>query len=320
MGKTTHRRTTDATCINFQKILEKNHEDLRLIETIEDDIGRLRPYIFRLPKQGEPVILLLSGGLDSVIAWEKLLGEYHLQVFPITVYKKTTEPQQRSIRYFSALFKNKYPKLYHDPFAVNSTLLDKQLYELNAKKYFDPKTILKQYNPSLKNSTSPYSGTNAFTAINGAIYAQYLQLTRGVSIHTIIYGATADDGLFISSQTYAFMRVMMRMLMMFVQDTKLQLGSIYYEQSLAANEKKRDVLKYGYKQNLPLEKTYSCGQGGWLHCGRCPSCIGRQYCFSINNIPDRTIYLNQIPSKGFARKVLGRIKRLLIFPHKDYGK
>ena len=298
---------------DFQKILQKNHEDMLFIKQMEQSILSKRPYVFRIPKAGQPVILLLSGGIDSVVTWEKLLGEYHLHVYPVTASRGFFDPQQRAIRFFSAYFQQKYPALYHQPVAIHASLLDERLYGNLYKNYVSPKAMLQQYDVSFGYLKAPYSGTNAFTAILGAIHAQYLRLTKGVTIHTIIYGANADDGLYISTQTYAFMRLMTRMLMVFVEDLKLQMGSVFYEASLGAHAKKREVLKYGHDHHLPLSRTFSCARRGIWHCGTCPSCIGRQYCFSINRIPDQTVYLHQLPLMVFTKKVVRRMKKLIPF-------
>lgn len=287
---------------HFHSVLKRNGEDLKLIRDIEKNIRSIRPTVFQLPKAGVPVILLLSGGLDSIVAWDRLLGKYRLQVHPITAYKHPLEPQQRAIHFFSRYFRNKYPDLYQEPVPLRASFVDAKRHIQTLSKEALPEVILQQYITAGSYFQSPYSGTNAFTAVLGATHAQFLRLTQNLSVHTLIYGATADDGQFVHSQTYAFMRTLTRLLMMFVQDDKLQLGSVFYEEALGVHETKQQVLAAGHRRGLPLEKTYSCDKGGWWHCGSCPSCRARQHCFAANDIPDHTVYWNALlPARAIEK-------------------
>lgn len=57
-----------------------------------------------------------------------------------------------------------------------------------------------------------------------------------------------------------------------------------------ANMSKVDVVKLGAKLAVPFEKTYSCYNGGVLHCGRCGACSKRIEAFKLANILDPTEY------------------------------
>jgi 7-cyano-7-deazaguanine synthase len=53
---------------------------------------------------------------------------------------------------------------------------------------------------------------------------------------------------------------------------------------------KADIVNVGARLGLPLELTYSCYNGGELHCGVCPTCIGRKEAFRIAGREDPVQY------------------------------
>jgi len=59
---------------------------------------------------------------------------------------------------------------------------------------------------------------------------------------------------------------------------------------------KADIVQRGYQLNTPLERTWSCYNGGNVHCGRCGTCIERREAFDLCGIKDPTLYANDAPS------------------------
>ncbi len=277
------------THTGFYKHLVRQHEDISLIRSTETMIRSLRKDVFRLPDAGGSAVLLLSGGLDSVIAWEMLLGQYRLHVYPLVVSHGLLDPQDEVVRKFRTVFRKKYADRYHEPYIVRAPASHGNFHTkiLNDA---PPDMLLKYFDPANQTVKVPFWGANVFTAYRGYMYLQYLTFTLPSPVTTIIYGATADDGLFIPSQTYAFMRLTMLMLMKFSGNPALQFGSVFYEESLRNFMTKADVLLYGHRAALPLFKTYSCDRRGIFHCGTCLSCRSRQYCFDRAGVTDQTLY------------------------------
>jgi len=56
------------------------------------------------------------------------------------------------------------------------------------------------------------------------------------------------------------------------------------------NLKKFEIVKLGAELQVPFEKTWSCYQGGELHCGRCGTCVERREAFKLASVSDPTIY------------------------------
>jgi 7-cyano-7-deazaguanine synthase len=58
---------------------------------------------------------------------------------------------------------------------------------------------------------------------------------------------------------------------------------------------KADIVRRGAELGLPFEKTWSCYQGGDIHCGRCGTCIERREAFDLAGIPDPSAYAANAP-------------------------
>lgn len=295
---------------SYDSALKKNGEDVAFIRRIEALITRQRNYVFRMPKPGGSAVLLVSGGMDSIVTWEILFRVFRLNVYPIMIPTKKRDPQIASIRYFSTYFRRKYPSLFHEPLIMNPSVIDQDPFTHVSPDAFPADRILDLYNPDNHELKLGVSGTNIFTAVRACLYCQHLSRTTGTHVSTIIYAATSDDGLFVPSQTYAFLRLIMLTLMRLVDNKDMQFTSVFYESSLGTMLNKKDVLLYGHRLGLPLEHTYSCDLRGAIHCGTCLSCYSRRKCFEETAIADRTVYRDTLPAGLFIRKVIGKLKQV----------
>ncbi len=65
--------------------------------------------------------------------------------------------------------------------------------------------------------------------------------------------------------------------------------------------KKHEIVSAGTKLGVPWHKTWSCYEGGELHCGVCPTCRARQDAFIFARITDPTEYNDYSHAKeGFG--------------------
>jgi len=53
---------------------------------------------------------------------------------------------------------------------------------------------------------------------------------------------------------------------------------------------KTDICRRGAELNVPFELTWSCYNGGELHCGRCGTCTERREAFALAGVSDPTRY------------------------------
>jgi 7-cyano-7-deazaguanine synthase len=53
---------------------------------------------------------------------------------------------------------------------------------------------------------------------------------------------------------------------------------------------KGDIVKIGAGLGVPFEQTWSCYEGGAIHCGQCGTCVERKEAFSLAGVADPTEY------------------------------
>jgi 7-cyano-7-deazaguanine synthase len=53
---------------------------------------------------------------------------------------------------------------------------------------------------------------------------------------------------------------------------------------------KHDIVRIGAQLNVPFAQTWSCYEGGEVHCGLCGTCVERKEAFSLAHVSDPTIY------------------------------
>jgi len=56
---------------------------------------------------------------------------------------------------------------------------------------------------------------------------------------------------------------------------------------------KADIVREGARLGVPFAETWSCYQGGVLHCGRCGTCVERREAFYLASRDDPTPYEDQ---------------------------
>lgn len=55
--------------------------------------------------------------------------------------------------------------------------------------------------------------------------------------------------------------------------------------------RKEDIATRGHELGVDFSQTWSCYKGGDIHCGKCGTCVERREAFLISGVPDPTIYL-----------------------------
>ena len=51
----------------------------------------------------------------------------------------------------------------------------------------------------------------------------------------------------------------------------------------------------GTELGVDFARTWSCYQGGEIHCGRCGTCVERREAFLVAGLPDPTVYASSDP-------------------------
>lgn len=67
-------------------------------------------------------------------------------------------------------------------------------------------------------------------------------------------------------------------------DESLRLYAPFLERS------KADIVAAGVKLSVPYADTWSCYEGGEVHCGKCGTCVERREAFQLTGVQDPTVY------------------------------
>ncbi len=265
------------------------------IKHAEDALKRNRGYVFRIPKPGSSVILLLSGGLDSVTCWAMLMKEFGLTVYPISFDRgeKRAVREEQSIAYFSSYFQTRYPSLYRDPvrlsFGANPITIpiERSLEQMH------PDIIMENFrgDPKLLNINISF-GSFLLLPIYAKMYAEFLTHTRNLPVNTIFCSVTAGDGMLLRHQTLTSLRMIMHLLCVTSGDWRWQFASAAFERETGMYYDKQDLVRWAHGQSIPLEKTWSCYHSKPFQCGGtdCQTCLVRVDAFKQARVRDKTDY------------------------------
>lgn len=286
----------------LKKVAKNQTNDLNLIEQIEKILIAKRGYVFKMPKAGEPVIALMSGGLDTISVIGILLEKYQVAVYPLFINRQLPHGSKikKSIEFFNQYFQNKYPTLYHKPFEIKMELPPKEV----------KSSILKAENDITKRQNRKGVPLQPiFYANYASYYAKHLEETVGIKPRTIV-GAW----LYANSDWYAYesltsLRSIMLNLCIVDDDYSWQFTSLPMEKNLGYYFDKDFLVKAGHEIKLPLEKTWTCYLGLSHQCGACPPCWTRKVAFKKSRVKDKTIYL--VDQESQLHKLKNQIKKLL---------
>jgi 7-cyano-7-deazaguanine synthase len=67
------------------------------------------------------------------------------------------------------------------------------------------------------------------------------------------------------------------------------------------NLMKREIVELGIQLGMPHELTWSCYEGGSVHCGECGPCYMRREAFRINGVTDPTVYQSALDAEAELR-------------------
>jgi 7-cyano-7-deazaguanine synthase in queuosine biosynthesis len=280
----------------FEARLKKRlHENLPTIHMVEKFFMQKRGYIFTMPKPGASVVLLVSGGIDSIVMWGLLMEKYKLKVYPLFLHRgrKRKWKEMKAVKYFTAYFKKRYPDLFIEPMAFSTHLPPPELEkQMDKATYYHPQRLLDHLNIQTgKSYLLSQNGLPYTFPFYGVAYAKYLLDHKNIDIHTVLNAVTAGDGTVVYSQTFTALRATLLSICTITNDYTWQFASIPYESAIGHWFEKADMITLGDKLGLPLEKTWSCYRAGRYQCGnKCVTCIGRRKEFGLAGVVDKTPY------------------------------
>lgn len=302
--------------VQSRKLFRKRKfENISVVDAIESVLMQKRKFVFKIPKPKTEVLLLVSGGLDSILTWGLLLEKYKLRVYPLFLNKgeNRANKEERSLDYFSKYFYRKYPNLFIEPYKQTIFLPQKEIIS-SLKTPFDDlstynKTVTKDFNPWV--TSNIFLGSPGIVPLYALLFARYLELTTNIKIRTIFSSVMMGDGIACPSQTITSLRVINLAMCTFTGDYSYQFTSPSTEPYLQNFFEKKDLILWGNKESIPMEYTWSCYRGLRHQCGTCLACESRRSEFQKARIQDKTIYM-----KNYKKLVKNKLKKIITLFHK----
>lgn len=292
---------------------ESSFEDKELLKLLNSIFINKRSYIFRFPKKNQAVVLLLSGGMDSVCLWYLLTHVYKLHVYPLHFSSPLeSKGQTASLNYFSRFMKKFTPSHFHPITTIPDDSLFSAQKELKTLSYaHDAPFIVENLvlhtdtkQARIHNINNPGRlGRFAFRAYE---YALKLRYQNNLDISTIFTGVMPDDSTIVRESTLTVLRSINLSLCLILGDFRWQFTAPFEKNFYYT---KASLLRKLAKMKFPFEKTWSCDRKGSIHCGICLSCRHRKEIFKQARIPDRTgyaLFSSILPSLKKTASILRR--------------
>jgi 7-cyano-7-deazaguanine synthase len=223
---------------------------------------------------GEKVVVILSGGLDSITLLYKLHSK-GFDCYPITfVYgQKHVKELQFAIANCEKLGlkeKHKVIDLHDLQKVLNSALIQSDNIIPNVR-YEEQRT-----QQVLSKTVVPFR--------NGVFLSVAVGMAGSIGARAVAYGAHANDFATYPDCRPDFVTQMEKAAQMGINDLEFKILSpfVHYTKAMIV----RDGEEYG----VDFNNTWSCYRGGEVHCGDCPSCAERMRAFDEAGVKDPTTY------------------------------
>lgn len=306
---------------NFNRILEKREsEDLEVIQTIDKLFFKKRGYVFVQPKKGKKVILLLSGGIDSTVAWDLLMNIYKYKVYPVFIYRgfdRKSKKELKALRSLEKYFAKKFPNKYNKPLYLNVDTVPKETKELNKKENVSSELILLNY---IQKSHQIFNQGNVIlsrshgifpylTFFYGVFYAEFLKNTQNINIVDIFVGVNYSDGYVVPAQSFTALRTTLLAICSATANYKWNFSSVFLEREIGIMMDKTETIRLGDQLGVPLSKTWSCYQHKLFQCGdACATCVDRKNSFNRAGVEDKTIYMSNFNIVNLKNNFRNKLK------------
>jgi len=251
---------------------------LDLRKSINDDIQQLllkkRDYVFKMPTKQEGIVFIFSGGIDSTIALGRLLSEVESPIYPLYVKRgaRAEKSELKAVHHYVNFFKSRFPNL-------------KELKIIEAEV---PPLSIKKHISSVRLETVGHPMRNSVLQAIGVQYAVAVTAKEKLTVHTVMTATSPDDHF--SHNSLGAARVMTLMACIDSDDWSWQVTSPLIEPGVWGTMNKASAILYALKNDIPLDKTYTCTQKSDTQCGVCPECICRMEAFKDAGVADPVGY------------------------------
>ena len=140
-----------------------------------------RGYVYLAPSNGEGVVILLSGGLDSTIMTGVILAEYDCVVHPLYIKRgaKAEKHELESAKYFVNFYQEQYGDKISDLFVLEAQVPPKQFKQEFSREMIDTVGYPLR-NSTLQNYAVMYAATlGVHNVFVGSVGEDYMEPESG---------------------------------------------------------------------------------------------------------------------------------------------
>lgn len=220
--------------------------------------------------QNRKAVVLLSGGIDSTVLLYSMVNEF--ECYPLTLYYG--QKHEKEALAARAVCEARDHNLLLRWLWVSLASLKGLLPSALTGKGEIPRG---PYTPESQSATVVPNRNMIMLAI-AAGYAQ------GLGAEVVAYAAHSND-----SAVYPDCRP--EFVMSVAETIRLGTGDAVVLHEPFVNLTKLEIVKLGAKLNVPFKHTWSCYEGGRMHCGVCATCIERREAFRLAGVVDPTGYV-----------------------------
>jgi 7-cyano-7-deazaguanine synthase len=224
-------------------------------------------------KNEKKVVVLLSGGMDSVTALYEAGVKY--DVAGAVSFHYGSKHNEREIPF--AAYQAKQLGVPHRVIHLDfiGELFESDLLKRGAeipKGHYEEQTM--------KKTVVPFR--------NGIMLSIAAGYAESKEAHGLVIAAHAGDHAIYPDCREEFMKAM---------GDAIRLGTYARIEVIRPfiSMTKADIAARGQQLGVDYSHTWSCYVGGEFHCGECGTCVERREAFSLAGVPDPTIYLSTGP-------------------------
>jgi 7-cyano-7-deazaguanine synthase in queuosine biosynthesis len=252
--------------------MENELSNNTMIETVSALLVKRRGYVYAIP-HNEPVVLTMTGGLDSSIAARLIIEQWKVTVYPIYIIrgacaeKYEIEAVRRVHKYISQI----YPERIKEIVFVTAEVPPKEI-----KRRLSRDRVVQHGHPLRNPILQSYAVQYAISLSD-----------QGVPIRTVVVGSIASDhfpgsrpGDLIVNTLYVCTNL---------DEWQWQIVSPYFQPGLLKGKErmtKYDLIQWGITHSFPFEITRTCTADSAQACGICSACCERLEAFAENNVKD----------------------------------
>jgi 7-cyano-7-deazaguanine synthase len=241
---------------------------------VEDILEQERGYVFKIPRN-RPLVALVSGGMDSAVAIDKVIREWGARVYPLFVKRKAKAErhEEKAFDEIVNFYKKRYPKNFKRACKVFTTIPPLEL-----KSYFK-KDTLKAIGYPLRDASLQNIGVQ---------YAFALNEKYNLNIKAVLIAMSPDETF--PHCGILSLRVQTLNACIDTNDWEWQIFSPFIEPALGAPLYKKNIILWAVKHGIPLEATRTCVSGRQSPDGSCQECLWRLKAFQQAGVNDPLKY------------------------------